>query len=92
MESVDDEAAARLLAKIRSFAASLDDRERAGLAALLAPGVAQAWAPAPRPPAGPADGSAAFDGIDTVVSWRPSDLPDALTEAIRADQFRLAEG
>ena len=45
MESADemDEAAERLIEKVRTFAESLDEVERPLFAALIAPGVAAAW-------------------------------------------------
>ncbi|MCB0993710.1 MAG: hypothetical protein KDB21_01370, partial [Acidimicrobiales bacterium] len=58
-------AAAQLLDKLRAFVAGLDDDERALFATLLAPGVAQAYAP---------------DDEDEVVGFGSAWLPQRLPE------------
>lgn len=78
-------AAERLLERLRSFIASLPDDERALLAALLAPGVAEAYEP---------DASAQADevvgfGLEDEVTWRPAGLPTALAETIRDHDVRV---
>ena len=77
---MDDEtataAADRLLHKLREFAQSLDDHERALLAALLAPGVTRALEE---------------DDVEAygLVEWLPERLPAALAEAIRGRNVRI---
>ena len=68
---MDDQAAARLLQKLRVLVEEhLDDDERALFAALLAPGVARAHAE---------DDVVGFG----VTGWSPSSLPESLVEALR---------
>ena len=71
------DAAERLLEKIRRFVADdLDDEERPLYAALLAPGVARAYA------------EAEVTGFE-VIDWVPATLPEALAEAIRRGNIRI---
>jgi hypothetical protein len=70
-----DEAAVRLVAKLRSFVAELDDQERELLAVLLAPGVAMAY---------PEEEVVGFS-----VDWRSSAIPDALVTALREGGIRV---
>lgn len=71
-----DDAAVRLLAKLRQFVTDeLDDDERALLAVLLAPGVARAY---------PAD-----DVVGFAVDWDANALPHALAEALRDGGLRV---
>ncbi len=73
--AADDAAAvSSLLEKMRQFAVDLDPAERRVLAALLAPGVAAAWAEEPE--------VAGF-------TWRPADLDDHLAAAVRAHGLRI---
>ena len=77
-DAADKAAAERLLAKIRTFVAEqLNDDEAALFAALLAPGVAQAYR---------AD-AAAVSGAD--VDWRPDALPESLAAAVRDGGVRV---
>lgn len=71
--STDDDraAAAAVLDKLRGFIDTLDDRERATLGALLAPGVALAFA----------DGEVV--GFSAEVDWWPGRLPEALADEVR---------
>jgi hypothetical protein len=73
------DAAHRLLDKLKDFADSLDDEERALLAALLAPGVARAYGEAE------AEGFGASAG----VGWSPETLPESLAEAVRDRELRI---
>ena len=74
---VADDAAVRLLAKIREFVASeLDDEERELFAALLAPGVAQAYDETE---------VAGFAAID----WSDKPFPEALGKALRDARIRV---
>ena len=75
---MDPEAAARLLDKLRRFIATeLDDDERSLLAALVAPGVARAYADDP--------------DVETfgVVGWRTGDLPGALAAELQRRGVRV---
>jgi hypothetical protein len=76
-ESLEDpEAAARLLAKLRSFVAeNLDEQESALLAVLLAPGVALAY---------PDDEVVGF-----AVDWHSNALPEALATTLREGGIRV---
>lgn len=82
----------RVLAKLRSFVESLDDQERAVLAALLAPGVAQAYEPEED-----VSGFVALEGdsLETgpagsaVADWLPSRLPEHLAAAVREHGWRI---
>ena len=68
---MDDDAAAALLAKIRDFVArELDEEERTLFAALLAPGVAQAY------------GETEVGGF-AMVDWAAGEFPAALGRALR---------
>ena len=74
------DAAETMLAKLRAFASSaLDDDERPLLAALLAPGVARAYA---RPE---------VEGFG-LPGWAPADLPGALADAVRDRNLRIVDG
>jgi hypothetical protein len=78
----DDAVATRLLDKLATFVSTLDDDERAVLAALLAPGVASAYEePEPEP-------EVVGFGMEP-IPWEPSRLPDALTERIRERHLRI---
>lgn len=78
-------AAERLLDRLRGFVASLPEDERALLAALLAPGVAEAYEPheADLP-----DEVVGF-GLEDEVTWHPAGLPSALAETIRNHDVRV---
>jgi hypothetical protein len=83
------EAADRLLDKLRGFVESLDADERELFAALLAPGVAQAYVGA-----GEAEDVSGFSGesafeADTVRGWSPSQLPEALAARLRDGRLRI---
>ena len=72
-----DDAATRLVAKIKDFVANnLDEDERELFAALLAPGVAQAFDETE---------VAGFAAID----WSAKPFPEALTEALRDAGIRV---
>ena len=73
------EAAHRLFDKLKVFAASLDEEERALLAALLAPGVARAY------------DEAEVEGFDagSGVGWRPEALPESLAAAVKERDLRI---
>jgi hypothetical protein len=71
------EPADRLISKLRKFAETLDERERALFATLLAPGVARAY--------GEADDVHGF-GME---EWSGVPLPDALVDALRASGVRV---
>jgi hypothetical protein len=71
------DAANRLLEKLKLFAEALDDEERALLAALLAPGVANAY------------GEDEVEGFDAGVGWRPDALPQELARAIEDRGLRI---
>lgn len=71
-------AAERLLEKLREFVAGLDDDERVLFAALLAPGVAQAYL----------DEEAEVAGFG-MTDWQPGRLPEALVESIRTRGLRI---
>lgn len=78
-------AADRLLERLRGFIASLPEDERALLAALLAPGVAEAHDPHHTDEANEVVGF----GLDDEVAWHPAGLPTALAEAIRDHDVRV---
>lgn len=72
------EVADRLLAKIRTFVSDqLSDDEAAMFAALVAPGVAEAFH----------EGEVVGFGSD--VDWQPGALPDSLAEAVRKGGIRV---
>jgi len=72
-----DEAAARLVAKVRTFVAQeLDEEERRLFAALLAPGVAQATA------------ETEVAGFST-VEWPADAFPESLGRALREAGIRV---
>ncbi len=73
-----DPTAERALEKLRTFVASLDDGERAVVAALLAPGVASAYA-------GPDAEVVGFE----MTGWSPERLPDTLAARVRAQHIRV---
>lgn len=77
---IDDGAARALIGKVRDFAATLDDDERALFAALLAPGIDAAWT------ADTEEVEVAGFGLE----WRPDRLPGHLTRAIRDAHLRIA--
>lgn len=67
----DNDAAPRMLAKLRAFVSNeLEVDEREQLAVLLAPGVALAYTD---------DDTFGF----SMTTWRPGALPSALAEAVR---------
>ncbi len=70
MRPVTTETAEQLLVKLRAFAATLDEEERALLGALVAPAVARAHPPV-------------VEGFEA-VRWSPLALPEALVAALRA--------
>jgi hypothetical protein len=82
----DDAVATRLLDKLRAFVGSLDDEERAVMAALLAPGVASAYT-APEPEPEPEPEVVGF-GMSATV-WQPERLPMSLTGRIRDQHLRI---
>ena len=92
----DDAVASRLLEKLRAFVGSLDDDERAVMAALLAPGVASAYRPEPATDdraGAPENGHHAEAdvigfGMPT-VAWQPERLPDSLTDRIKDQHLRI---
>jgi hypothetical protein len=75
---VVEDAARRLLDRLRDFAASLEDDERALLGALLAPGIALAHQ----------DGEADVEGF-AMIGWHPGHLPEALERAVRESNLRV---
>jgi hypothetical protein len=78
----DDAVAARLLDKLRRFVGSLDDDERAVMAALLAPGVASAY--------DEDDYEPEVVGFSmATVPWQPERLPDSLAGRIRQQHLRI---
>ncbi len=76
--SSTDPTAERALGKLRTFVAALDDDERAVVAALLAPGVASAYA----------EPDADVVGFE-MTGWSPERLPDSLAARIRAQHIRV---
>lgn len=82
MDHDDRETAERLLDKVREFAASLDDEERALFAALIAPGVTQAYAETD------AEADDEVVGFGE-VPWSPRALPDALAREVREQGVRV---
>jgi hypothetical protein len=82
----------RVLAKLRSFVESLDDQERAVLAALLAPGVAQAYEPEEDVSGFVTleDGSLQAELAGSAVAdWLPSRLPEYLAASVREHGWRI---
>jgi hypothetical protein len=74
---MDDDAATRLVAKIRDFVAdNLSEEERVLFAALLAPGVAQAY------------NETDVAGF-AMVDWSSGEFPDALGRALRQAHVRV---
>ena len=74
---MNDDAAERLLAKLRRFVAEeLDPEERAMLASLLAPAVARVW------------GGDEVEGYG-LADWSPEALPEALRDALRRGAVRI---
>ncbi len=71
-----DESADTMLEKVRHFATTLDDRERTLFAALLAPGIAAAWAD---------DDEVEGFGAE----WSGSRVQDHLHEAVRRHDIRI---
>jgi hypothetical protein len=85
-----DAVATRVLDKLRAFIATLDDDERATLAALLAPGVASAYRDE-------ADDEPEVVGFSAEmappeVSWRPERLGESLASKVRNRSLRIEEG
>ena len=79
-------AASDMLDKLGRFMATLDDDERAALAALLAPGIAAAHRHEPEVEGfGVARAASASDEVE----WSPWDLPEHLAEQVRAQHFRI---
>ena len=72
-----DEAAERMLEKVRLFVASLDPEERSLFAALLAPGVAAAWN----------DNGDDVEGFGAV--WSASRIHEHLRRAVQAKRLRI---
>lgn len=76
MASVDRASAERLLDKLRDLVDThLDEEERSLFAALLAPGIAQAY------------GGAEVEGF--ALDWTADSLPNALVEALQGRQVRI---
>lgn len=74
---MEDDVVATMLAKIREFVArELDEEERMLFAALLAPGVAQAY------------GETEVGGF-AMVDWSAAGFPDALGRALRQAGIRV---
>jgi hypothetical protein len=80
-----DDAARRLLDKLRDFSDSLPADERAFLGALLAPGIALAYADSDE-----RDDSADVAGFE-MVGWRPTRLPAALARELSDRGVRVVE-
>lgn len=81
MEDTSDQtilAAHRLLDKVSGFVATLDDHERALMAALLAPGIDAAW-----------NDTSADDDAGFRLTWTPRRLPAHLVDAVRKAEFRI---
>ena len=74
----NQEAADRLLQKVRAFVADQLDEEEAQLfAALVAPGIARAYV------------EEDVVGFGSEVDWRPGALPESLAEAVRSGGIRV---
>ncbi len=71
-----DEAAERMLEKVREFAESLQDDERSLFVALIAPGVAAAWSNGDE-----------VEGFG--VAWSSNRVQEHLRAAIRAKELRI---
>ncbi len=71
-----DESANTMLEKVRHFVTTLDERERALFAALVAPGIAAAWADDDE-----------VEGFGT--EWSSSRVQDHLHEAVRRHDIRI---
>lgn len=82
----DHAAAQRLLERLRGFVATLEPDERALFAALIAPGVAQAYQ-GDDTAAGADDEVVGFDLDQT--SWSPQALPAFLATAIQERDVRV---
>jgi hypothetical protein len=76
---IDDTAARSLIGKVREFASSLEDDERALFAALLAPGIDAAWT----------DGADEVEVAGFGLEWRPDRLPGHLVRAIQDAHLRI---
>lgn len=76
-DDLDPAVASAALGKLRVFVESLDDDERAVLAALLAPAVAQAY------------GEEAEVVGFTAQDWLPTRLPDVLADEVRSHGWRI---
>ena len=71
----EEQAAERLLDKLRTFIQGLDPDERLALAALIGPGIALAYRD---------------DDVEGFAqSWEPSQLPEHLATMIRAKNLRI---
>ena len=81
-ETGEDDVAARALGKLRSFVESLDDDERAVVAALIAPGVASAYRDED-------DEDLEVVGFG-MQAWEPNRLPTALAGQIRDQNLRAS--
>jgi hypothetical protein len=77
-DTTEDEVATRALAKLRDFVATLEPAERSVVAALLAPGVANAYAE-------PEEEVVAF----SAQRWTPERLPASLAEQVRGRRVRV---
>jgi hypothetical protein len=76
---IDADPASRLVQKLRDFAQTqLDADERAVLAILLVPGVAQAY-----------DEDESGDGDVPATDWSTQALPQALARALRSSDVRV---
>lgn len=71
-----EDVAERLLEKVRSFAESLEEQERPLFAALIAPGVAAAWADEDE-----------VEGFG--VAWTSTQVQQHLHQAIRTRNLRV---
>ena len=79
-EASDEVTAAGVLEKLRAFITTLDPDERALLAALLAPGVANAFSE---------PDVVGFTAEEIPADWAPNRLPEALAEQIRQQGFTI---
>jgi hypothetical protein len=74
--SEDSQATDRLLEKLRTFVAALDDDERQLFAALVGPGVALAYRDTD-------------DVVGFGAGWEPHQLPDHLAALVRESDIRV---
>jgi hypothetical protein len=75
-KDMDPKSAEKLLEKVRAFVAGLPEEERALFAALIAPGIAQAYVE---------DEVAGF----AMTEWSATRLPAVLAEAIQRSRIRV---